>query len=439
MVTDKMERHGRPSPRLSLLARRMFGKGRRLNREKRPYEAIAAFEIALALEPRYADAHNGLGVAYHAIGREDVAMASYRRALEIDPGHAKALNNIGTAHLGRNELSLAFAAFRRSLEHNRLIPETRVNLGMAQLLSGDLRAGFRNFESRWDTAELRSGRAPTKAWRGQRTIQGRSILLYTEQGYGDMIQNVRFIPKVLGLGARVHLEVDPQLLRLFQASFPQVEAFHVTGTRVPKCDEYCAVPSLPLALGIELSTIPARVPYLRASGRRQAKEIRWRPGVPRIGIAWSGSVDLGDDRNRSIRFRSFREILRGSVAHFVSLQKDVRARDRAALAAAPDVSNTMDRIRDFADTAALVGKLDLVICVDTSIAHLAGALGKPVWLLLAFAADWRWLLNRSDSPWYPSMRLFRQPRAGDWESVFAEVRAELRARFRPRQARSRTH
>jgi len=360
-------------------------------------------------------------------------MAAYRRALKIDPGHAKALNNLGTAHMGRNELGLAIAAYHRALELNRFIPKIRVNLGFAQLLGGDLHAGFRNYESRWAAGEPWSGRAPHKAWHGERPLRGRSILLHTEQGFGDMIQFVRLVPRVVDLGARVHLEAKPQLRRLFQASFPQIEAIHAAGEPLPRCDEYCPVPSLALALGIELSTVPAQVPYLRAPERCRGREIGLSPGTPRIGIAWSGSLGHDDDRNRSIPFERFRGILRGSSAHFVSLQKEVRPRDRAALAATPGVADFMDRIGDFADTAALIEKLDLVVCVDTSIAHLAGALGKPVWLLLPFAPDWRWMLDRPDSPWYPSMRLFRQPRAGDWESVFTEVRAELRARFSSRR------
>ncbi|HXP61197.1 MAG TPA: tetratricopeptide repeat protein [Dongiaceae bacterium] len=429
-----MERPARPDPRPNPLARRIFRKGRRLNREKRFYEAIAAFEAAVALEPRYADAHNGLGVAHHGVGRVEAAVAAYRRALKIDPAHAKAHNNLGTAHMGRNEVGLAMAAYHRALGLNRFIPKFRVNLAFAQLLRGDFPAGFRNYESRWAAGEPWSGRSPGKAWRGERPLKGRSILLHSEQGFGDMIQFVRFVPRVVDLGARVHLEAKPQLRRLFQASFPQIEAIHVSGEPLPRCDEYCPVPSLPRALGVELSTIPSQVPYLRAPERCRGARISLAPGTPRIGIAWSGSLEHDDDRNRSIPFEHFREILRGSTSRFVSLQKDVRARDRAALAATPAVANFMDRIGDFADTAALIEKLDLVVCVDTSIAHLAGALGKPVWLLLPFAPDWRWMLDRSDSPWYPLTRLFRQPRAGDWDSVFTEVRAELRARYPSRRA-----
>jgi hypothetical protein len=410
-------------------ARRMFEKGKRLSRKRQFEQAIAAYRGALALEPGYADALNGLGVALDGLGRTRAAVAAYRRALKYDPRHAKAHNNIGTVHLVRNRLVPAIAAYKRALELNRSIPKIRYNLGIAQLLGGDLVSGFRNYESRWAVRKPRSGRSPSNAWRGERSLRGRSILLHTEQGFGDMIHFARFVPLVASLGAKVHLEVARPLLRLFRASFPQIESVHVAGAPLPKCDENCPMASLPLAFGIDASKIPARIPYLKTPVRWRRSAIGRTPGVPRIGIAWSGGLELDDDRNRSIPFERFREIFLGSRSRLASLQKEVRASDRAALAAMPAVANFEGRLFDFADTAALIDGLDLVVSVDTSVAHLAGALGKPVWLLLPFAPDWRWMLNRSDSAWYPSMRLFRQPRVGDWDSVFAAVRSELMARF----------
>jgi tetratricopeptide (TPR) repeat protein len=285
-----MERPAPAKPPPRPLARRLFERGRRLNHARRFDEAIVAFEAALSLEPNYADAHNGLGVALHGTARVRAAMAAYRRALEIEPGHAKAHNNIGAAHLGRNQLGLAIASYRRALELNRFNPKIRINLAFAELLSGDLLAGFRRYESRFAAGEPWSGRSPRNAWHGERPLNGRSILLHTEQGYGDIIQFVRLVPQVVGLGARVHLETRPALRRLFEASFPQIEEFHAAGGPLPSCDEYCPVPSLALALGVQLSTIPAQVPYLRAPGRFPGRGVGGAPGVPRIGIAWSGSL-----------------------------------------------------------------------------------------------------------------------------------------------------
>jgi len=415
------------------LARQIYLIGNRLVRQKKHDQAVEAFEAAIALKPDYADAHNGLGIAHQRAGRVDKAMAAYRRAIEISPGHAQAHSNLGAAHMDRNEPGLAITAYGRALEINKFHPTIRTNLAFAQLLSGDFLAGWRNYEIRWAAGAARSERAvPGKTWLGERPLQGRSILLCSEQGFGDMMQFARFVPLVAALGARVHLEAKPPLQRLFRASFPEIEAVHALGDPIPECDEYCTVPSLALAFATELSTIPARVPYLRPPERSMALRagIGSAPGFPRIGIAWSGDPLHHNDSNRSIPFERFKQFVDGSGFRFVSLQKEVRVADLAALTATPAVGNLADRIGDFADTAALIEELDLVIAVDTSVAHLAGAMGKPVWLLLPFAPDWRWMLDRSDSPWYPTMRIFRQPRAGDWESVFAEVKAELKARFR---------
>jgi len=427
-----MEDQASPQPAPGAAARQIYGIGARLLRAKRFDEAAAAFEAALALEPDYADAHNDLGITHQRSGRVEEAMAAYRRAAAINPGHAKAHSNLGAAHMDRNEPDLAIAAYRRSLEINRFQPKVVTNLAFAQLLRGDLLAGWRNYEVRWAAGATRHQRAlPGKTWLGERPLRGRSILLCSEQGFGDMMQFARFVPLVAALGARVHLEAKQPLQRLFRASFPEVEAVHVFGAPVPECDEYTTVPSLPMAFATELATVPARVPYLRAPERWPAALAAMlpRPPLARIGIAWSGDPLHHNDGNRSIPFKRFRSLIEGAARPFISLQKEVREIDRVVLAATPAVTNFARQIRDFADTAALIGEVDLVIAVDTSVAHLAGALGKPVWLLLPFAPDWRWLLERSDSPWYPTMRLFRQPRPGDWDAVFASVQAELNALF----------
>ena len=195
------------------------------------------------------------------------------------------------------------------------------------------------------------------------------------------------------------------------------------------------MPSLAYALGFEFATMPTAVPYLKSPGRCRWQGLDRRSALPRIGIAWSGSLDNYDDRNRSIPFARFREIFSGCNARLYSLQTEVRNEDRAAFDASPGVTNFMGRIRDFADTAAVIEATDLVVSVDTAVAHLAGALAKPVWILLPFAPDWRWLLDRTDNPWYPTARLFRQSRAGDWDSVFADVRASLRKMLGPRGGR----
>ena len=427
-----MESHPPAKQPPSLLVRKICLVGLRLIKQKRFDEAVAAFEAALVLRPDYADASNDLGTAHQLAGRVDNAMAAYRRAIELNPSHAKAFSNLGAAHMQRNEPGPAIEAYRRALEINPFNPKIRTNLAFAQLLNGDLLAGWRNYEHRWAAGATGTthakGREP---WLGERPLRGRSILLSNEQGLGDMMQFARFVPRVADLGARIHLEAPQPLLRLFRASFPEVEEIHAAGDPVPECDEYCTVPSLALAFAAGLSNIPDRVPYLRAPAGLPGLPARFAPapGVPRIGVAWSGAAHHHNDHNRSIPFERFRQVLGDGRFRFFSLQKEVREADAALLAATPAVTNLADRIGDFADTAALANELDLVIAVDTSVAHLAAALGKPVWVLLPFAPDWRWMLDRADSPWYPTLRLFRQPREGDWDCVLAAVRAELQARF----------
>jgi len=415
---------GSPAWQLSCL-------GDRLARAGRYEAAIVAYRHALTQDPGRAEIHNSLGVALHRTGAVEEAVAAYYRALEIDPVNVRAQSNLGAAHMDRNETALAIAAYERALSRSRYHPKIRTNLAFAQMLQGDLLAGWRNYESRWAAGARVKGRTfPTPAWLGGRSLAGRSILLGSEQGLGDMMQFARFVPEVVRLGARVHLEAEPGLRRLFASSFPEVIVSTV-GEAVAAVDEHCTVPSLPLAFGTGLDSIPARVPYLRSLGRTPARwpELGPPSGRPRIGLAWSGFPGHHNDRNRSIPFARFAALLSGLDFRWVSLQKEVRENDAAALAGLPAVANLSARIGDFADTAALAEEVDLVIAVDTSIAHLAGAMGKPVWVLLPFAPDWRWLLGRSDSPWYPTMRLFRQPKPGDWESVFAAVREQLAARF----------
>ncbi len=390
-------------------------------REKRFDDAVIAFQAALELKPEYADAYNDLGTAHQLAGRVDEAMAAYGHALRIDPDHPKAWSNVGAAHMQRNEPLRAIAAYERAIALNRHNARIRTNLAFARLLMGDLLAGWRHYEARWAaglTGVKRIGKR--KPWLGGRSIHGRTILICNEQGLGDMMQFARFVPLVVALGAKVHLEAPPPLIRIFQASFPGVEAVHSTEGPVPECDEICTVPSLALAFETELHTIPSDVPYLRPPAGAHPFLPARTSGVPRIGLAWSGFAGHTNDANRSIPFERFRMIPDGIPLQFICLQKEIRKRDEADLAAS-GVPSFTDRIGDFADTAGLIGEVDLVIAVDTSIAHLAGAMGRPTWVLLPHVPDWRWMLERADCPWYPTMRLFRQPRAGDWEAVFGEV------------------
>jgi hypothetical protein len=273
-------------------------------------------------------------------------------------------------------------------------------------------------------------------WLGDQSLDGKTILLHAEQGFGDTLQFVRYAPLFAGRGVSVILEVQPELARLL-APLPGVAAVIARGKPLPRFDFHCPLLSLPLAFATELATIPAHIPYIAPADQDVAL---WRERLPRrrplIGLVWSGERTHDNDRNRSLCLETLLPLLRTLDVSFVSLQHEVRDADRALLQEQSAVVHIGDRLRDFADTAAAVSLLDAVISVDTAVAHLAGAMGKPLLLLLPFGADFRWLRERNDSPWYPTARLFRQPAFGDWASVIEALRRELTcADFSPRMHR----
>jgi glutathione S-transferase len=263
-------------------------------------------------------------------------------------------------------------------------------------------------------------------WLGREPLAGRTILLHAEQGFGDTLQFVRYAKRVSDLGATVLLEVQAPLKRLL-SDIEGIAQVLARGEPLPRFDLHCPLMSLPLAFGTALSTIPADIPYLRAPADRVA---RWHARLGerrslRVGIAWAGISLHKNNHQRSIALARFAALLAASGIEFVNIQKDITPADAAALRGHANLIQIGDELRDFADTAAVISLLDLVVSADTSVVHLAGALGRPVWVLLPFSPDFRWLLGREDSPWYPTARLFRQPRFGDWESVLARVRDEL--------------
>jgi hypothetical protein len=294
-------------------------------------------------------------------------------------------------------------------------------------LIGDFQRGWREHEWRWKTDFLRrSERSFTQPlWLEQENISGRTILLHGEQGFGDTIQFCRYAPLVSARGARVILEVQEPLQDLMTTLVGPAQVLS-RGSPLPDFDLQCPLLSLPLAFGTCLDTIPSVTPYLSASVEA-AKNWQARLGTkarPRIGLAWSGQLTHPNDKNRSIGLRSLLPLL-DAEAEFVSLQKEVRADDVTILKDRGDLLHFGDALTNFSDTAALISNMDLVISVDTSVAHVAGALAKPVWVLVPFIPDWRWLLDRDDSPWYPTARLFRQDETRTWDNVIARVHAAL--------------
>lgn len=398
-----------------------------LEAQRQPEEAAAVYRQILAREPQHAGALANLGGILQAQGRLDEAIALYRRALAADPHHVETLTNLGTALQARNDLPGAIASYERALAAQPDLAQARFNLGICQLTAGDFRAGWRNYEARWQCEMARSRRAFAQPlWLGETPLAGKTILVYPEQGLGDTLQFIRYIPQLAALGAKVVLEVQPPL-RALVGGFPGTRAVVARGDALPPFDAHCPLLSLPLALSAAGDAIPADVPYLRVPAEKLAA---WQPRFagtrrPRIGLVWSGGPHHKSDHLRSIPLEVFKSILAGSTAQFFCLQKDVKDADAPVLAATPEIIPLAGELRDFADTAAIIAQLDLVISVDTSVAHLAGALGKPVWILLPFAPDWRWQLARTDSPWYPTAKLFRQPAPGDWPAVLAHIRAAL--------------
>jgi hypothetical protein len=293
-------------------------------------------------------------------------------------------------------------------------------------LKGDFANGLPEYEWRWKTGQVHPQKFPQPHWRGNRSIAGETILLHGEQGFGDIIMMLRYIPQIIAMNAKVIVAVPPPVIPLLTHMEGAVQVFG-PNENLPPFDCHCPFMSVPLALQTTLETVAAESPYLKASPDRVAK---WgsRLGATsglRIGIVWSGSTIHKNDHNRSIELRQLAPLF-SSSAQFVSLQKEIRRNDWRTLQEHAEIVHLGEEINDFADSAALISLMDIVISVDTSVAHLAGALGKPVWILLPYFPDWRWLLDREDSPWYPTARLFRQLSPGDWDSVIARVREELR-------------
>ncbi|MGE0372020.1 MAG: tetratricopeptide repeat protein [Gammaproteobacteria bacterium] len=438
-----------------------INRGNVLRELGRLQEALASYERALELNPAYGEVLLNRGIVLNALNRHEEALASLDRALALDPDHVDALYNRGIALRHLNRLPESQLAFDRALElrpdytevfidrsvlmmHLRRFEEAYADTARARaldpeypeahfceaifrLVSADFARGWEEYEWRWKVKEsgaIRTFEQPL--WLGNENLSGKTILLHAEQGFGDTLQFCRYVPLVAGLGARVILEVQAPLVSLL-ARLPGVAQVIAAGDPPPAADFHCPLMSLPLAFRTDHRTIPAAIPYLRSDPARTAA---WRSrldrsGTVRTGLAWSGRPAFRNDYNRSIRPTEFIPLL-AVDATFVSLHQELRDRDRELLASCPQIRHYGAELNDFDDTAALIESLDLVISVDTSVAHLAGALGKPTWILLPYTPDWRWLLDREDSPWYPGARLFRQPRPGDWDSVIQRVAGELR-------------
>lgn len=404
-----------------------------LQRLGRFEEAQADFERSIALNPTEAETHKNLGTLHARFGRMEQAFASFNRALALRPNFAAALNEKARALWSLQLLDEAFAAFHQSQALEPDNADTIWNLALLQMLTGDFERGLPGREARWRAPSLGLGerRFVQPLWLRDQPLEGKTILLHADEALGDSIQFARYVPLVAALGAQVILEVRPAVQRLLAAVPGVAHCIDRSSTPSLAFDLHCPLGSLPLAFGTRLDTIPfaegflALPPAERVKAWQDRLEHRLGPRTRlRVGLVWSGDPGHNNDHNRSISLRALAPLLDCNV-QFVSLQKGIRDPDRAFLCKREDIIDLTEQLTDFSETAALVSCLDLVISVDTSVVHLAGALGAPVWTLLPFNPDWRWLLNRDDSPWYSSMRLFRQPKRGDWASVVDDVRREL--------------
>lgn len=430
--------------------------------------ALASYDRALAIAPAFADAHAHRGVALLQLRLYEAALQSYDRALAIEPGSAESLAGRGRALKGLGRPAEALESFDRVLELDAVntsylvdragvLQELRrfddaqgayeralsidpdfanahYNLATLHLRRGDLQQGFHEYEWRWKVPGFNfyAGDFAGQPWRGREDIAGKTIVLFADQGLGDTIHFCCYAKVAKAAGARVILQVQKPLVALLSA-MPEVERVVAIGEPVPEHDYHAPLCSLPLAFGTTLETIPAVTPYLNAPEHR-IEHWRARLGTssaPRIGLNWAGNPSYHTDAERSILLPPLLPLLRHSGFKFVSVQKGLRDGDADLLRAHPQIEHVGDEIETFEDSAALVALMDVVISIDSAMVHLAGALGRPVWNLLPFLNDWRWLIDRADSPWYPSVRLFRQPRPGDWPSVVAQVSDELSGSPRP--------
>jgi tetratricopeptide (TPR) repeat protein len=391
-------------------------------------EAIAAFRQAIALKPNFAEAYSNLGIALHDKGRFDDAIAAHNEALRLNPNYAEAHGNLGDALGAGGRIDEAVASLRRAIELKPDFAAAHHYLANMLLLQGDFDRGWPEYEWRLRRSPPRSDRREfvQPRWDGT-ALNGRTILVHMEGGFGDTLQFVRYAPMVATRGGPVILGCQILLINLLR-DLPGLTQILAPGEPLPAFDLHCPMMSLPLMFNTILSTIPWSGPYLHADPKlteRWSQRLPPDPDRPRIGLAWAGRPETKVDHKRSMRLADFAPLSAIKNARFFSLQKGPAAAQTRQPPAGLELIDYTNDLHDFADTAAMAANLDLILTVDTSVAHLAGALGRRAWVLLPRSPDWRWMLDREDSPWYPTLRLFRQKRFGDWGEVIDRVAKAL--------------
>ena len=412
------------------LAEALSNRGFTLHELKRYEEALASYDRALAVRPDHAESLSNRGTTLQGLNRFEEALASYNRALTVRPHYAEALSNRGNTLQELKRFEEALASYESALTVRPDYAQAHWNEGLLRLLTSDFSRGWAKFEWRWETKHFAGKRPNINAppWRGE-DLTGRHVVIFSEQGLGDIVQFARYLPLLIERKAKITFLTHEKLVRLLRPLGAQIKiASSLEGKEV--FDYQCALMSFPHWFRTDLSSIPNKVPYLTAE---EELSRRWKERIGedgfKIGIAWQGNPEAKVDQGRSIPLEEFIPLTRLPGVRLVSLQKHHGLDQLTRLPADAKIETLGDDLDSgsdaFIDTAAVMHNLDLIITSDTSIAHLAGALAKPVWVLLSFVPDWRWLLDRSDSPWYPTAHLFRQDDTRTWDNVIARVHAAL--------------
>lgn len=421
-------------------AKAFYNRGNALQALKRHAEAVADYDRCLSIKPKDDVAWMNKGTALLAQKEYESAIDAFDQAIDANPDVAAYHNNKGNAFLGLHQTVKAVAAYEAAIDKNPLEKDAHFNQAICLLLMGDLTRGFEKYEWRWATEDM-AKMVPNftqPAWRGGESLKGKRVLLYCEQGFGDTIQFVRYARMVGALGAHVILVVQAPLLELMKRLDGSGELI-ADGSPLPAFDVHCPLLSLPHAFQTSLENIPASPRYIGSDPDKVASWARklGKSNRPRVGVVFSGRPEHKNDENRSLNLQVMLTALPSGL-DYICLQKDIRPADAECLQARVDIREFSAELHDFSDTAALIENMDLVVSVDTSVAHLAAAMGKPTWILLPFVPDWRWLLDRRDSPWYPAVTLYRQQSAGDWSQPLQHVRRALINTFEQGRKKSAT-
>jgi tetratricopeptide (TPR) repeat protein len=402
-------------------------KGVILKSLKRFDEALSVYNQAISIKPDYSKTYYNQGIALQELNRHDEALISYDQAIAINPDYPEAYNNVGNTLQELKQFDKALVNYNHAISIDPDYADAFFNKSTLLILRGDYSEGWQLYEWRWKQKHNINSRRHYKKplWLGNESLIDKTLLITIEQGFGDYIQFIRYALLVQKLDVKVILEVPSILISVvatLKGQFTLVE----TGKPLPDFDYHCPVASLPLAFKTTLKSIPGELPYLYANENCKKK---WgkklgKKTITRIGLVWAGNPDHTNDYNRSLLLKQFSSLLTLPF-EFHSLQKDLREVDAQTLIDFPDLYQHQDELHDFSDTAALIDAMDIIISVDTSVAHLAGAMGKKLWLLLPYLPDFRWMLDREDSPWYPCAILYRQKKINDWDSALEKLKADL--------------